>query len=98
MKISLICYFFDLIAKKSEIYKIQKWTQFWHEMLKIASVSGAEPQTPLGELTTLPRPPSVEGLLAFLVAKGFLLSAIAALRLRHSQFELLARSRKHPSF
>src|SRR6218665_1769001 len=26
---------------------------------------GAPPQTPLGELTTLPRPPSREGLLAF---------------------------------
>src|SRR6218665_1839615 len=23
--------FFDLIANKSEIYKIPKWTQFWHE-------------------------------------------------------------------
>src|SRR6218665_86987 len=31
-----------------------------------------------------------------LVTKGFLLSAMAALRLRHSQFELLARSHKHP--
>jgi len=39
MKIFLICCFFDLIVKKSEIYKIPKWTQFWHEMLKIASVS-----------------------------------------------------------
>src|SRR6218665_2866029 len=87
MKISVICYFFDLIAKKSEIYKIPKWTQFWHEMLKISSVSEAPPQTPLGELTKLPRP---------LVAKGFLLSAIAASRLRHSQFELLERSHKHP--
>jgi len=29
----------------------------WHEMLKIASVSGAPPQTPLGELTTLPQTP-----------------------------------------
>jgi len=27
----LIYYFFDLIAKKSEIYKIPKWTQLWHE-------------------------------------------------------------------
>src|SRR6218665_331873 len=44
MEISLICYFFDLIAKKLEIYKIPKWTQFWHEMLKIASVSGDPPQ------------------------------------------------------
>jgi len=36
-------------------------------VLKIASVSVAPPQTPLGELrpTTLPRPPSREGLLAF---------------------------------
>src|SRR6218665_1568 len=33
-----------------------------------------------------------------LVTKGFLLSAVAASRLRHSQFELLARSHKHPSF
>src|SRR6218665_3060639 len=37
----------------------------WHEMFKIASVSEAPPQTALGELTTLPRPPSREGLLAF---------------------------------
>src|SRR6218665_2015402 len=35
----------------------------WLEMLKIAPVSGAPPQTPLG--TTIPRPPSREGLLAF---------------------------------
>jgi len=69
-----------LIVKKFEIYKIQKCTQFWHKMLKIASVSGAPPQTLLRELTTLPRPP---------VAKGFLLPAIAASRLRHSQFDLL---------
>src|SRR6218665_2601380 len=34
-------------------------------MFKITSVSGAPPQTPLGERTTLPRPPSREGLLAF---------------------------------
>src|SRR6218665_684225 len=39
--------------------------KFWLEMFKITSVSGALPQTPLGELTTLPRPPSREGLLAF---------------------------------
>src|SRR6218665_1098889 len=78
IKISLICYFFDLIAKKSEIYKIPKWTQFWHEMFKIAIDAPYDaPPDPL-------------------VAKGFLLSAIAALRLRHSQFELLARSYKHP--
>src|SRR6218665_3725468 len=73
---SLICYLFDLIANKSEIYKIPKWTQFWHEMLKIASVYDAPPDP--------------------LFAKGFLLSAIAASRLWHSQFELLARSHKHP--
>src|SRR6218665_3612668 len=45
--------------------RLKKPTPFWHEMFKIASVSGAEPQTPLGELTTLPRPPSRNGLLAF---------------------------------
>jgi len=38
MKISLMCSFFDLIVKASEIYMIPEWTQFWHEMLKIASV------------------------------------------------------------
>jgi len=38
--------------------------KFWHEMLKIASVSGAPPQTPLKEHTTLPLTPSHEGLLA----------------------------------
>jgi len=27
----------------------------WHEKTKIASISGASPQTPLGELTTLPQ-------------------------------------------
>src|SRR6218665_3601316 len=54
-------------------------------MLKIAP-----PQTSLGELTSHDAPPDP------LVAKGFLLSAIAASRLWHSQFELLARSHKHP--
>ena len=44
---------------------ITKCTQFWHEIFKIVLVSRAPPQTPLGELTTLPRPPSREGLLAF---------------------------------
>src|SRR6218665_1764568 len=34
-------------------------------MFKIASFSGAPPQTPLGELTTLPIPPSRKGRLAF---------------------------------
>ena len=34
-------------------------------MFKIASISGAPPQTPLGELTTLLQTPSREGLLAF---------------------------------
>jgi len=48
------------------INRIPKCTPFWLEMLQIASVSGAPPQTPLGELTTLPQTPySREGLLAF---------------------------------
>src|SRR6218665_2690033 len=34
-------------------------------MLKIASASGAPPQTALGSLRRSPRPPSREGLLAF---------------------------------
>src|SRR6218665_2551416 len=34
-------------------------------MFKTTSVSGAPPQTLLEELTTLPKPPSREGLLAF---------------------------------
>ena len=49
--------FFDLIVKKYEINSITKCTPFWHEMFKIESVSGAPPQTPLGELTTLPQTP-----------------------------------------
>src|SRR6218665_2477504 len=56
-------------------------------MLKIGSVSGAPPQTSLGSLRRSPDP---------LVAKGFLLSAKAASRLWHSQFELLPHSHKHP--
>jgi len=46
-------------------------------MFKIASVSGAPPQTPVGKLTTLPDP---------LVVRGFLPSAIAASRLWRLQF------------
>jgi len=49
---------------------------FARKLLKIASVSGAPPQTPLGELTTLPRPPSRKGLLAFGIW-SFLPSALA---------------------
>src|SRR6218665_688711 len=52
-----------------------------HEMFKIASVSRAPPQTPLGELTTLCRP---------LVVRGFLPSVAAASRLRRLQFHRLA--------
>jgi len=44
---------------------MQNVTPLWHKLLKIASASGAPPQSPLGELTTLPRPPSREGLLDF---------------------------------
>jgi len=35
-----------------------KGTQFWLEMLKIASVSGAPPQAPLRGLRRSPKPPS----------------------------------------
>ena len=45
--------FFDLIVKKYEINNIPKCTPLWHEMFEIVSVSGAPPQTPLGELTML---------------------------------------------
>src|SRR6218665_3210774 len=38
---------------RCEINKIQKCTPFKNKMFKIASISGAPPQTPLGELTTL---------------------------------------------
>ena len=44
---------------------ITKCTQFWHEIFKIASVSGALLQTPLDHLTMLPIPHSCERLLAF---------------------------------
>src|SRR6218665_465644 len=46
---------------------MQKFTPFWRKMLKIALASWAPPQTLLGSLrvTTLPSPPSREGLLAF---------------------------------
>src|SRR6218665_564179 len=59
-------------------------------MLTIASDSGIPTQTRLRELTTLPQNP--------LVAKGFLPWAIAASRIRRSQFDLLARSDRHLSF
>src|SRR6218665_971832 len=69
---SFIYYCFDLIVKKYETNNIPKCTPFWHEMFKIASDSGAPPQTPLRELTTLPRtdPP--------IVVMGFFLFEIAA--------------------
>src|SRR6218665_947846 len=58
-------YFFDLIFRKYDINKSTQMHSIWHETFKIASVSGAPPQTPLGELTTLPQTPSREGLRAF---------------------------------
>src|SRR6218665_3704623 len=58
MKISLICYFFDLIINKSEIYKIPKWTQFHMKCSKSLRLR-------LGHLQTSPRPPSHEELLSF---------------------------------
>ena len=53
----LLLIFFNFIVKKYEINNIPKCTQFWHEVFKIASVSGAPPQTPLEELTALPQTP-----------------------------------------
>src|SRR6218665_2642414 len=44
-----------------------KICSFWHDMLKIALVSGAPPQTPWGSLRRSPNP---------LVGRGFLPSAI----------------------
>jgi len=55
----------------------------WHEMFKIASISGAPPQTPLSGLTTLSQT---------LVARGFLPSAIAASRLWRLHFPGLGRA------
>ena len=52
----------------------QNALHFGMKMFKIASVSGDPPQTPLGQLTTLPRP---------LVVRGFLPSAIASSSIRH---------------
>src|SRR6218665_4213947 len=49
-------------------------------MFKIASASGAPPQTPLRERTTLPRPLSRQGLLAF-GNRSFTPSALAISRL-----------------
>ena len=47
-------------------------------MFKIALVSGAPPQTPLGELTTLPQTPSREGLLGLAFGnRSFAPSALA---------------------
>ena len=54
----------------------------WHEMFKIALITGAPPQTPLRELTTVPQTP-------YMVVRGFLPSAIAASRLRRLQFPVL---------
>jgi len=56
-KTFFIYYCFDLIVKKYELNNIPKCTPFWCEMFKITSVSGAPPQTPLGELKTLPQTP-----------------------------------------
>src|SRR6218665_961142 len=65
-KTSFRYYFFDLIVEKCEINRIPKCAPFRLEMFKIASVSGAPPQTPLRDLTTLFQTPySREGLLAF---------------------------------
>src|SRR6218665_1365467 len=77
---SFIYYFFDLIVKKYETNNIPKCTPFWHEMFKIASLSGAPPQTPLGSLPRSLRP---------LVGRCFLPSAIAASRLRRLKFPQL---------
>jgi len=52
--------FLDLTAKKYEINKspkcLTKTKPISHEMFKIASVSGAEPQNPLGSLRRSPHP------------------------------------------
>src|SRR6218665_49586 len=69
---------FDWIVKKSEIYKIPKCTPFWHEMLKIASVSGVPPIDPAGGAYVAPSDP--------LVVRSFLPLTIAASSLQRLQF------------
>ena len=59
--------------------RAQNVLHFARKLFKIASVSGAPPQTPLQGLTTLPQTP-------YIVVRGFLPSAIAASRLRCLQF------------
>src|SRR6218665_3711777 len=66
--------FFDLIVKKYNINNIPKCTPFWHEMFKIASVSGGAYDAP-------PDP---------LVVKGFFPTAITALCLRPLHFPRFA--------
>ena len=61
----------------------------WHEMFKIASVSGAPPD-PAGGAYGAPSDP--------LVVRGFLPSAIAASPLRRLQLPQRARSGRYPSF
>ena len=54
-------HFFDFILEKHEINRIPECTAFYHEMLKIASVSEAPLQTPLRSLRRSLRTPSLEG-------------------------------------
>src|SRR6218665_1171472 len=49
--------FFRFDCLKTRDLQEPKMYSISHEIFKIASVSGAPPQTPLGELTTLPQTP-----------------------------------------
>jgi|SRR6218665_1253528 len=71
-------YFSMSLFKKYDTKKIQN-VLFWHEMFKIASLGLS--LVPAGEACDAP--PDI------LVARGFLPSAIAALRLRRFQFPRL---------
>src|SRR6218665_2396148 len=81
------------LLKKYKIYKLKNYS-IWYEMFKIASVSGAPPQTSAPDLAggAHDAPPDP------LVVSGFLPSAICVSRLRRLQCILVTRSGRYPSF
>src|SRR6218665_1036647 len=86
-KISLICYFFDLIVKNLRFTRSQNAPNFGMKCSTALRFLGLRPRSRWGSLRGYPDP---------LVARSFLPTAIAASRLQRPQFGVLARSDRHP--
>src|SRR5688572_30970862 len=81
-------FYIEIIGEKFEVNKSPKYAPFGIKCSKLRRLLGLRPRPRWGSLRRSPIPP--------IVVRGFLPSAIAASRLRRSQFPPLTHSSRSP--